>query len=279
MRFVLVITLSCFSLLNVFGQSELAKFQQEMKKIETEEGKYRDVIWGKDKDKYTQAQKDSVYLLLKKVREKKLAFARKALDEHRDDVSFLWVLDVYVHNFLTLDELEAELQKFSAGVQTTEKWQDKMDFVKYARLNQVGNKCIDFAVKGHDEKEIRLSELLKKHKLVLIDFWASWCKACRVTMPHLKEIYPQYKAKGVEFFSVSLDDKEEAWKKAYADEALPWIDGSNLLGWKDPIAKQYAIRGIPHKILIGSDGTIVSLDLNGLNAVEKAIDEYLAKMK
>lgn len=77
--------------------------------------------------------------------------------------------------------------------------------------------------------------------MVLIDFWASWCGACRATMPHLKDIYPEYKKKGVEFFSVSLDDKEEDWKKAFKEEALPWIDGSNLLGWKDPVAKQYAI--------------------------------------
>ena len=134
-------------------------------------------------------------------------------------------------------------------------------------------------MKGHDGKEIRLSDLLAKNKLVLIDFWASWCGACRATMPHLKDIYPEYKKKGVEFFSVSLDDKEENWKKAFKEEALPWIDGSNLLGWKDPIAKQYAITGIPFKILIGKDGVIVDKGFARSGSLEKAMDEYLNKVK
>ena len=160
-----------------------------------------------------------------------------------------------------------------------QEWKDKMDFVKYSRLNLPGQKCIDFTVKGHDGKEIRLSDLLAKNKLVLIDFWASWCGACRATMPHLKDIYPEYKKKGVEFFSVSLDDKEENWKKAFKEEALPWIDGSNLLGWKDPIAKQYAITGIPFKILIGKDGVIVDKGFARSGSLEKAMDEYLNKVK
>ena len=229
------------------------------------------------KNDYSQHYKDSVYQHLAKLREDKLAFAHKAINENRNDKAFIWVLNVYVQNFLTLDELEAELKKFTPEVQQSEEWQKKMDFVKYSRLNQPGQRCADFTMLDHNGKLVRLYDVLKENKLVFIDFWASWCGACRATMPHLVDIYPACKAKGVEFLSVSLDEDKAAWEKAYKEENIPWTDGSNLLGWKDPIAQKYAINGIPHKILIAGDGTIIGTGFYQPGALEKAIDEYLAK--
>ena len=277
MKYILIglLLLSGFS--NVRAQDALDKFQQEMGKLESLESEYHKVIFGK-KD-YPKHYTDSIGKLFQAIRQEKRDFAQKAVDNNRSDKRFVKVLGIYVQNYLTIDELEADLKKFSPEVQKEQEWKDKMDFVKYSRLNLPGQTCIDFTVKGHDGKEIRLSDLLAKNKLVLIDFWASWCGACRATMPHLKDIYPEYKKKGVEFFSVSLDDKEENWKKAFKEEALPWIDGSNLLGWKDPIAKQYAITGIPFKILIGKDGVIVDKGFARSGSLEKAMDEYLNKVK
>ena len=277
MKYILIglLLLSGFS--NVRAQDALDKFRQEMGKLESLESEYHKVIFGK-KD-YPKHYTDSIGKLFQAIRQEKRDFAQKAVDNNRSDKRFVKVLGIYVQNYLTIDELEADLKKFSPEVQKEQEWKDKMDFVKYSRLNLPGQKCIDFTVKGHDGKEIRLSDLLAKNKLVLIDFWASWCGACRATMPHLKDIYPEYKKKGVEFFSVSMDDKEENWKKAFKEEALPWIDGSNLLGWKDPIAKQYAITGIPFKILIGKDGVIVDKGFARSGSLEKAMDEYLNKVK
>ncbi len=277
MKKITLILIGLISLLSCQQKTPFESFRAEMQKIETQEREYMDVVF--KKNDYSQHYKDSVYQHLAKLREDKLAFARKAIDENRDDKAFIWVLNVYVQNFLTLDELEAELKKFTPEVQLTKEWQEKMDFVKYARLNQPGQKCIDFTVKGHDGKEIRLSDVLKQNKMVFIDFWASWCGACRATMPHLKEIYPTCKEKGVEFFSVSLDGEKDAWEKAFKEEDIPWIDGSNLMGWDDPIATQYAIRGIPHKILIAGDGTIIGTGFYQPGTLEKAIDEYLTKTK
>ena len=258
-----------------FAQSPYQNFREEMKKIETQEREYMDIVF--NKNNYSKHYKDSVLQHLTKLRKDKLAFARKSIDANRDDKNFVQVLSIYVQNFLTLDELKAELKKFTPEVQQSEEWKDKMDFIKYARLNQPGQKCADFTIKDHQGKEIRLYDMLKKNKFVLIDFWASWCGPCRATMPHLVEAYPNYKAKGVEILSVSLDDDKAAWDKAYKEEGIPWTDGCNLLGWKDPIAKKYALRGIPHQILIASDGTIIDSGFFGQNELEKAINEYLAK--
>ena len=277
MRQFTLIVIGLLSLLSCTQKITYDTFRAEMQKIETQEREYMDVVF--KKNDYSQQYKDSVYQHLAKLREDKLAFARKAINENRDDKAFIWVLNVYVQNFLTLDELEAELKKFTPEVQQSEEWQKKMDFVKYSRLNQPGQRCADFTMLVHNGKLVRLYDVLKGNKLVFIDFWASWCGACRATMPHLVDIYPACKAKGVEFLSVSLDEDKDAWEKAYKEENIPWTDGSNLLGWKDPIAQKYAINGIPHKILIAGDGTIIDTGFYQPGALEKAIDEYLAKTK
>ena len=277
MKYIVVFLILFTGFSGVRAQDAYEQFRTEMKKLETREREYHRVIFGKND--YPEHYKDSIVELYQAIRQEKREFAQRAVDNNRLDKRFVKVLGIYVQNYLTLDELEADLKKFSPEVQKEQEWKDKMDFVKYSRLNQPGQKCIDFTVKGHDGKEIRLSDLLAKNKLVLIDFWASWCGACRATMPHLKDIYPEYKKKGVEFFSVSLDDKEEDWKKAFKEEALPWIDGSNLLGWKDPVAKQYAITGIPFKILIGKDGIIVDKGFARFGSLEKTMDDYLDNLK
>ena len=277
MKYIVVFLILFSGFSGVRAQDAYEQFRTEMKKLETREREYHSVIFGKND--YPEHYKDSIVELYQAIRQEKREFAQRAVDNNRLDKRFVKVLGIYVQNYLTLDELEADLKKFSPEVQKEQEWKDKMDFVKYSRLNQPGQKCIDFTVKGHDGKEIRLSDLLAKNKLVLIDFWASWCGACRATMPHLKDIYPEYKKKGVEFFSVSLDDKEEDWKKAFKEEALPWIDGSNLLGWKDPVAKQYAITGIPFKILIVKDGIIVEKGFARFGSLEKTMDDYLDNLK
>ena len=277
MKYIVVFLILFSGFSGVRAQDAYEQFRTEMKKLETREREYHSVIFGKND--YPEHYKDSIVELYQAIRQEKREFAQRAVDNNRLDKRFVKVLGIYVQNYLTLDELEADLKKFSPEVQKEQEWKDKMDFVKYSRLNQPGQKCIDFTVKGHDGKEIRLSDLLAKNKLVLIDFWASWCGACRATMPHLKDIYQEYKKKGVEFFSVSLDDKEEDWKKAFKEEALPWIDGSNLLGWKDPVAKQYAITGIPFKILIGKDGIIVDKGFARFGSLEKTMDDYLDNLK
>jgi thiol-disulfide isomerase/thioredoxin len=104
-----------------------------------------------------------------------------------------------------------------------------------------------------------LSDL--KGKVVLLDFWASWCGPCRRENPHVVEVYKKYKAKGFEIFSVSLDREAGAWKNAIAQDGLLWENHvSDLKHWASAPAKLYGVSSIPRTFLIGRDGKIAAVN-------------------
>jgi thiol-disulfide isomerase/thioredoxin len=124
-------------------------------------------------------------------------------------------------------------------------------------------------------KVLRLSAL--KGKVVLIDFWASWCGPCRRENPNVVKLYKKYKSKGFEIFSVSLDEDPKAWKQAIAQDGLSWPNHvSDLLGWQTPLIQSYRFDGIPHTVLLDRKGQILSTGLRGSELEQKLI-EALAK--
>ena len=107
-----------------------------------------------------------------------------------------------------------------------------------------------------------------KGKLVLVDFWASWCGPCRQAMPDLIKVYTDYKGK-LEIVGVSLDENPGAWKKAIARLGITWPQMSDNKGWASPAAMQYGVHSIPHTLLIDNDGTIIGRNLHGEELTDK----------
>lgn len=128
-------------------------------------------------------------------------------------------------------------------------------------LIQVGMTAPDISLPGPDGKTHTLSDL--RGKIVLLDFWASWCGPCRRANPHVVEMYKKYKSKGFEVFSVSLDrpDGKDKWIEAIKQDGLVWSNHvSDLKYWDCAPAAAYGVRSIPKTFLIGKDGKVVAVD-------------------
>lgn len=136
----------------------------------------------------------------------------------------------------------------------------------------VGEKAPDFSAPTPEGNMFALKDALDKY--TLIDFWAAWCKPCRVENPNLVNVYNKYHDKGFNILGVSLDRKEADWLRAIEQDGLVWPQISNLQFWNDPIAKEYNIRAIPANFLLDANGVIVAANLRG-QALEKKIEELL----
>lgn len=136
----------------------------------------------------------------------------------------------------------------------------------------VGMQAPELALPNPSGDTVRLSSL--RGKYVLIDFWASWCKPCRLENPNVVRMYGKYKNKGFEILGVSLDGTREAWVKAIEADGLTWPHMSDLKLWRSIAAQTYDVHAIPHTVLVDPFGKVVALNLRG-PALEAKLAELL----
>ena len=106
-------------------------------------------------------------------------------------------------------------------------------------------------------------------KVVLIDFWASWCAPCRAANPYIQQLYKKYKAKGFEVFAVSLDVKKDAWLKAVKKDKLTYTQVIDSGGWNSKVAERYFVDQLPTNFLLDKTGKIVAINLEGKELFDK----------
>jgi peroxiredoxin len=123
---------------------------------------------------------------------------------------------------------------------------------------KIGEKVPEILLRGSDGRLISLYSLTGK--VVLIDFWASWCGPCRVANKRMVSLYEKYKKEGFEIFGVSIDDNADAWKKAMHADNIQWLQVNQPGGWDAPVARQWNIDQIPTSYLIDKEGRIAAID-------------------
>jgi len=135
-----------------------------------------------------------------------------------------------------------------------------------------GQPAPDIALKDVNGNILRLADL--KGKVVLLDFWASWCGPCRRANKGLVSLYARLKSKGFEIYSVSLDDDKNEWKKAIAADNITWLQVIDKGGWNASTATALKIEQIPTTFLVDQQGRIVALDLEG-RQLENRVNKLL----
>ena len=163
---------------------------------------------------------------------------------------------------MSVEELEPIVAQIPAAL-TDEGIASIKDKVEKLKATAVGQKFTDFEMQTPDGKAVKLSDYVGKGKVVLVDFWASWCGPCRREMPNLVEAYKKYRNKGFEIVGVSLDRDAEAWKNGIEKLDITWPQMSDLKYWDCEGAKLYAVSSIPHTVLIDGEGIILARGLHG----------------
>lgn len=136
--------------------------------------------------------------------------------------------------------------------------------------NGIGDEAPEIAMDNPKGKTLKLSKL--RGSIVLVDFWASWCKPCRLENPNVVEAYDKYHkadfadAKGFEIYSVSLDQNLDSWEAAIEADGLDWkYHVSDLQGWSNAAAQEYGVNSIPTNFLLDADGKVIAVALRGLD--------------
>jgi len=146
--------------------------------------------------------------------------------------------------------------------------------VELEKKLQPGNPAPEIIMPDQDGKLIKLSSM--RGKVVLIDFWASWCSPCRRENPEVVRIYNRFKDKGFDIYGVSLDRDAKSWHNAIASDSLAWTHVGDMKYWQTEGALAYGVKSIPHTVLIDRNGIIIARKFRS-KALEEKLEEIFGK--
>jgi peroxiredoxin len=172
---------------------------------------------------------------------------------------------------IPLEEVEEALKSVDKSMSSTKFIKLATQRVLDKRGTTVGFTATNFSQTTPEGKKVSLTDF--RGKYVLVDFWASWCRPCRMENPNVVAAYNRFKDKGFTILGVSMDSNRDPWIAAIKQDNLTWTHVSDLKGWGNEVGKLYNVTGIPQNFLIDKDGKIVAKDLRGA-----ALDEKLAEV-
>ena len=215
------------------------------------------------------------------LRSKLLKYEESFVVENNDSyLSSLILQRMLMNQEIELEKIESYFERFTDIIKNTKssiESKKRIDELNKAKENQptVGSLAPDFSGPSIDGTSISLSDV--KSKVILLDFWASWCAPCRVENPSLVNLKKKYSNKDFEIVGVSLDRDRESWVNAIENDKIKnWVHVSNLKFWGEPIAKLYKVIKMPTTFVLDENKNVIGIDVKG-DDLDKLIAQQLAK--
>ena len=226
----------------------------------------QDAIMSGDLETASELEKD-----YNKIQQEVLLYEWGFITDNLDSYMSGLLLEVFmVENKVNKDSIIDVYESLSNRIKVSDVGKNIADLlVQYSDPIEVGESAPDFTGPSLTGSNVTLSEEVSKYSVTLLDFWAAWCRPCRVENPNLVRLYKSYKESGFNIIGVSLDRTQEQWEQAVEDDNLPWTQISNLNFWNDPIARRYSIRAIPQSYLLNNEGIVIGKNLKGNDLEEK----------
>ena len=211
----------------------------------------------------------------KVVQEEMNTFSKEFVKNNPKSYISLLLLESFINNqSVEIDEIQKNYEKLDKSLLENKHAKNIKKAIDAATAITIGKPAPEFSAPSPEGTTISLKESLGK--VTIIDFWASWCKPCRIENPNVVAMYNELHEKGLNIIGVSLDKDAESWKKAIAEDGLVWNHVSNLKFWQDPIAEQYNVKSIPATFILDKKGNIVAKDLRG-EALKAKVLELLGQ--
>lgn len=211
------------------------------------------VTGSKSNTQITELYKNVDFKNRKKLKEKEKNFIQK----HPESVISAFILSNNINTW-GLQKTRRLFGNFSDRAKNSYYGEKIYKSLQSARTPEIGEKLVEISMKTSEGQTKKLSKV--KAKLILLDFWASWCVPCRRENPELVRLYNNYKSRGFEIYAVSLDQNKEQWMSAIKKDNLPWINVSDLQE-NNKAAKLYGVSSIPDNFLIDQEGKVIARKL------------------
>jgi len=235
--------------------------------FEAEKGEFSDAIITGSKTQDEENELDNAIKTSGNEKQQDIAFILK----HPNSIVSANVLSVYASTW-GKDSVAIMYNKLSGGMKNTSYGKDILEFITLNKNVKVGDRYVDFTEPDIEGKNVSLSDF--NGKIVLLEFWGSWCGPCREGNPELVRIYNEFKNKGFDILGVASDHDKEFWIQSVKNDSLTWQNVSDLKGDKNKAALIYGISYYPSSFLIDRNGLIVAKDLRG-DALRSKLQEML----